>query len=109
MLTRGARARSRTIVIVVAWAAGITARCQAWRRARDDAAQRVADLCGAGRAPGADIVGRMEQGFSALQEGDRPGAVGHVAQVGPVVGVDRLPDRLAADSGVDQIRHGRRP
>ena len=51
----------------------------------------------------------MWQGVSALQEGDRPGAVGHVAQVGPVVGVDRLPDQLAADSGVDQIRHGRRP
>src|SRR6266571_4601501 len=48
---------------VVAWAARIAAGCQAWRRARDDAAQRIADLRGAGRAPGADVVGRMVQGF----------------------------------------------
>jgi len=47
------------------------------------------------------------QGSGALQQGDRAGAVGHVAQIDPVVGVDRLPHWLAADRGMDEIRHGR--
>jgi hypothetical protein len=73
---------------------------------RLSASRTCAGLAG---PPGADVVGRVAQGFGALDEGDRAGAVGHVAQAGAVVGVDRLRHRLAANRGVHKVRHHRRP